>query len=133
MKFTGAQMEQFRDAAASQHRSRILRFVRERYPHSLANVPADEALDRIEWGLRWIRRAGVTDSHAAAMFVVAQFAVGPTFYTHPRCGALFADRRLPPDARVMSMFHASAGIPWDEIAAGRDDAAWSSFRDEAVS
>lgn len=126
------QVKRLRDAAAMRRGVRILNFLRERYPHSVDGVETGVALDRIRSGLRWIRAAGVQDGQAAALFVVTQFAAGPTFYLHPSCQALLTDRRLPPDARVMSMFCADVNIPWDDIAARRDDSAWPRFRDEAV-
>lgn len=125
-------MERLRSSAAVSRCWRILRFIQDRYPHSVAGLESGVALDRIRSGLRWIQAAGVRDGQAAALFVVTQFAAGPTFYLHPSCQALLTNRRLPPDARVMSMFCADATIPWDDIAARRDDSAWPRFRDEAA-
>lgn len=102
----------------------ILQFLREQYPAVVAELSDAVILGRIEWGLRRVRQSGVEDGRAAALFVVTQFAVGPTFYRHPACVALLADRRLPPEARVHSLFHADAAIPWTDIALGRDDSAW---------
>lgn len=126
------QLRKLREAAALRRGMRILEFLRERYPGSVAGLETSAALERIRWGLGWIQRAGVHDGKAAALFVVMQFAAGPTFYLHPRCQALLTDRRLPPDARVMSMFCADMNIPWDDIAAQRDDDAWPRFGDDAM-
>lgn len=126
------QVERLRSAAAFRRCWRILQFIQERYPHSVAGLEPDVALNRIRSGLRWIQAAGVQDGQAAALFVVTQFAAGPTFYLHPCCQALLTNRRLPPDARVMSLFCADATIPWDDIAAQRDDSAWPRFGDDAM-
>jgi hypothetical protein len=102
----------------------ILQFLREQYPTVVADLSDAVILERIEWGVRRVRQSGVNDGRAAALYVVTQFAVGPTFYQYPACAALLSDRRLPPEARVHSLFHADAAIPWTEIALGRDDSAW---------
>lgn len=126
------QVERLRSAAASRRCWRILQFLQQRYPHAVDGLEPGVALERIRCGLRWTQSAGVRDGRAAALFVVTQFAAGPTFYLHPSCQALLTNRRLPPDARVMSLFCADVTIPWDDIAAQRDDSAWPRFGDGAM-
>jgi hypothetical protein len=120
------QMTRFRALATDRHAEQIRRFLGERYPTVVAEIAPETALERIRWGLRAIGALGVTDGRVAALFVVAQFIAGPTFYRHPSCVALFANRRLPPNARVDAVFHADSAIPWDEIKTDRDDQAWLS-------
>lgn len=118
------QMTCFRASAAERHSEEIRLFLGERYPAAVADLSRAAALERIQWGLRSIREVGVTDGRVAALFVVAQFVAGPSFYLHPSCASLFTDPRLPPNARVDALFHADAAIPWDEISRSRDDGVW---------
>ncbi len=122
----------FRQAAAERHCEDILHFLRRCYPGAVSAISDETARERIRWGLRRIGQAGVTDSRMAALFVVTQFTAGPAFHQHPSCAALLADRRVPPDARVESLFHAASNIPWDEIAAARDDNAWLADMDDGA-
>ena len=119
-----ASIQGVRDSCRRRYIDGILQFLREQYPAAVAELSDTVVLERIEWGLRRVRRWGVNDGRAAALFVVTQFAVGPTFHRYPACAALLSDLRLPPEARVHALFHAAAAIPWTDIALGRDDGAW---------
>jgi hypothetical protein len=124
MKITNEQMTLMREGLAQVHAGKICRFLRVRYPESVEHLSDADMFSRIRAGVRGISDAGVADSRAAALFVVTQFVAGPTFFLHPACARLLGDRRLPPDARVLSLFHGDADIPWGEIAATRDNSAW---------
>ena len=128
MKITNAQMALIRDGLAGDYINKIGRFLRERHPESVVHLSDSQMCTRIAAGVRSIKEAGIADSRAVALFVVTQFVAGPTFFLHPACASLLHDRRLAPDGRVMSLFHGDAQIPWDDIAAARDDGAWSGLR-----
>jgi hypothetical protein len=123
-RVSDASIQGLQDIYRHRYLGGILPFLREQYPVVVAEFSDAVILERIEWGLRRVRQSGVKDGRAAALFVVTQFAVGPTFYQYPACAALLTDRRLPPEARVHSLFHADAAIPWTDIALSRDDSAW---------
>jgi hypothetical protein len=124
------QMAAFSGAASERHAQSILAFVRDHYPASVAAITHREALGRVRWGLQSARKAGVTDSRAAALFTALLFGAGPTFYQHPACLRLLKNSRFHPNARVYSLFGASEQIPWAEINAVRDETAWRTVEAE---